>query len=223
MTETNDIINNKPTSIWLVDDHQLFRAGFKTLLNRLPSVHVNFEASDGAEFLAHLNTEKPDLVFLDISMPNIDGIAATQKALSIDPDLKIVILSMFGEREYYTKLVDLGIRGFLLKSCDFKEVEMAIKAIIDDGEFYFSQELLQQMVYNPSSSKVGQLICDISEREKDVLTEICNGLSSQEISEKLFISKRTVEKHRASLIIKTGCANTAALVVFAVKNGFYSV
>ncbi|MCQ2230207.1 MAG: response regulator transcription factor [Bacteroidales bacterium] len=223
MTETNDIINNKPTSIWLVDDHQLFRAGFKTLLNRLPSVHVTFEAADGADFLTHLNTEKPDLVFLDISMPNIDGIAATQKALSIDPDLKIVILSMFGEREYYTKLVDLGIRGFLLKSCDFKEVEMAIKAIIDDGEFYFSQELLQQMVYNPSSSKVGQPICDISEREKDVLTEICNGLSSQEISEKLFISKRTVEKHRASLIIKTGCANTAALVVFAVKNGFYSV
>jgi len=217
MTENNNTIN-----IWLVDDHQLFRAGFRTLLSRLPFVNVTYEASDGAEFLSRLTVEKPDLVFLDISMPNVDGVTATQSALSIDPELKIVILSMFGEREYYTKLVDLGIRGFLLKSCDFKEVEAAIKAI-GEGELYFSPELLEQMVYQPSSSKVDQATYEISEREKDVLTEICNGLSSQEISEKLFISKRTVEKHRASLIIKTGCANTAALVVFAVKNGLYTV
>lgn len=206
-------------NIWLIDDHQLFRAGFRTLLSRVEGVKVTYEASDGAEFLAQLNVSKPDIVFLDISMPKIDGITATQTALNIDPDIKIIILSMFGEREYYTRLVDLGIRGFLLKSCDFKEVEMAIEAV-RNGDFYFSQELLMQM---SQTSHEQSKIDDLSEREKDVLHEICAGLSNQEIADKLFISKRTVEKHRASVMVKTGCSNTASLVVFAVKNKLFEV
>lgn len=211
---TNDVMN-----IWLVDDHQLFRAGFRTLLSRLPHVNVSYEASDGAEFLARLNIEKPDLVFLDISMPKVDGITATQQAMQLDPDIRIVILSMFGEKEYYTKLVDMGVKGFLLKSCDFQEVELAIDAI-RGGDLYFSQELLNQMV-NSSSSKSPQ--DELSDREMDVLVEICGGSSNQDIADKLFISKRTVEKHRASLMMKTGCSNTASLVIYAVKNGLYTV
>lgn len=208
--------------IWLIDDHHLFRAGFKTLLSRLPFVSVVFEGSDGSDFLSQLRVDKPDLVFLDIAMQNVDGIKATETALANDPDLCIVILSMFGEKEYYTKLVELGVRGFLLKSCDFKEVETAIK-VIKDGDFYFSQELMQQMALAKHSSTTLNPCDDLSEREKDVLTEICNGGSNQEIADKLFISKRTVEKHRASLMVKTGCGNTASLVVFAVKNGLYTI
>lgn len=205
-------------NIWLVDDHQLFRAGFKTLLCRLRDAHVTFEASDGQEFIDHLVVAKPDVVFMDIAMPNLDGVKSTEMALAAYPDIKIIILSMFGEREYYTKLVDLGIRGFLLKSCDFKEVEMALEAV-KNGDYYFSQELLQQMVFMPQTQQDN----DLSQREKDVLTEICNGMSNQDIAEKLFISKRTVEKHRANIMLKTGCGNTASLVVFAVKNGLYRI
>lgn len=208
--------------VWLVDDHQLFRAGFRTLLTRVPGLDVGFEASDGAEFLRKLKDERPDLVFLDISMPEVDGVSATQTALAMYPDLKIVILSMFGEKEYYTKLVELGVRGFLLKSCDFKEVEMAVEAIVS-GDFYFSQELLQQMVFKGGNAKPAANYEELSEREKDILVEICGGASNQEIADKLFISKRTVEKHRANLMVKTGCSNTASLVVFAVKNGLYIV
>ncbi len=206
-------------NIWLVDDHHLFRAGFKTLLCRLRDADVTFEANDGQEFIDHLVVAKPDLVFMDIAMPNMDGLKATELALKTYPNLKIIILSMFGEKEYYTKLVDMGISGFLLKSCDFKEVEMAIDAV-KNGEYYFSQDLLQQMVFHSSSSQPDY---DLSQREKDILTEICNGESNQEIADKLFISKRTVEKHRANVMIKTGCANTASLVVFAVKNGLYKI
>lgn len=213
--------NDKPLNVWLVDDHQLFRAGFRTLLSRVPLLNVTFEASNGADFLKHLKIEQPDLVFLDISMPEVDGVQATQSAIAAYPDIKIVILSMYGEREFYTKLVDLGIRGFLLKSCDFKEVEMAVAAI-RAGDFYFSQELLQQMVFK-SSTSTNDNYDELSEREKDILTEICGGASNQEIADKLFISKRTVEKHRANLMVKTGCSNTASLVVFAVKNGLYTI
>ena len=206
-------------NIWLVDDHQLFRAGFKTLLCRLRDANVTFEANDGQEFIDHLYVAKPDVVFMDIAMPNMDGVAATERALAQWPEIKIIILSMFGEKEYYAKLVDIGIRGFLLKSCDFKEVEMALEAV-KNGDYYFSQELLQQMVFQSSQ---GQPDNELSQREKDVLTQICNGDSNQEIAEKLFISKRTVEKHRANIMMKTGCGNTASLVVFAVKNGLYKI
>lgn len=206
-------------NIWLVDDHHLFRAGFRTLLCRLRDANVTFEASNGQEFIYHLVVAKPDIVFIDIAMPVMDGVKATEEALARFPDLKIIILSMYGEKEYYTRLVDLGISGFLLKSCDFKEVEMAIEAV-KNGDYYFSQELLQQMVFQSSASQPDY---DLSQRERDILTEICNGESNQEIADRLFISKRTVEKHRANIMMKTGCGNTASLVVFAVKNGFYKI
>lgn len=206
-------------NIWLVDDHHLFRAGFRTLLCRLRDANVVFEAADGREFIDHLVVAKPDIVFLDIAMPNMDGIKATEEALAAHPDIKIIILSMYGEKDYYTRLVDIGIRGFLLKSCDFKEVEMAIEAV-RNGDYYFSQELLQQMIFQSSASQPDY---DLSQREHDILTEICNGGSNQEIAEKLFISKRTVEKHRANIMMKTGCGNTASLVVFAVKNGLFRI
>ncbi len=212
------MINNK---IWIIDDHQLFRAGFRTLLSKLPNISVTFEGSDGSEFLSQLENDKPDLVFLDISMPNIDGIKATQMAITRDPELRIVILSMFGEHEYYTRLVDYGVRGFLLKSCDFKEVEKAIDAVLS-GDLYFSQELLDQMSHK-DTTQTRNSNDELSERELDVLTLVCSGASSQEIADKLFISRRTVEKHRASIMMKTGCANTASLVVYAVKNELYKV
>ena len=206
-------------NIWLVDDHHLFRAGFRTLLCRLRNANVTCEASNGQDFIDHLVVAKPDIVFIDIAMPVMDGVKATEEALARFPDLKIIILSMYGEKEYYTRLVDLGISGFLLKSCDFKEVEMAIEAV-KNGDYYFSQELLQQMVFQSSASQPDY---DLSQRERDILTEICNGESNQEIADRLFISKRTVEKHRANIMMKTGCGNTASLVVFAVKNGFYKI
>lgn len=210
---------------WIIDDHLLFRAGFKTLLLRLEGVQVGFEGADGSDFLVELgrpDVVMPDVVFMDISMPHIDGVQATKTALAKHPDLPIIVLSMYGEREYYTQLVDYGVRGFLLKSCDFKEVEMALKAIAA-GDFYFSQELLQQMVFSRENNQTKDPDEELTEREKDVLTEVCSGLSNQEIADKLFISKRTVEKHRASIMVKTGCSNTASLVVYAVKNGLYKI
>ncbi|MCQ2237200.1 MAG: response regulator transcription factor [Bacteroidales bacterium] len=211
--------------IWLVDDHQLFRTGFRTLLQRIDGVRVTFEASDGEQFLEQLKTveQQPDIVFMDISMPRMNGLQATEAALSAIPDVNIIILSMFGEKEYYSRLINIGIKGFLLKSCDFSEVETAIKAV-SEGDMYFSEELLAQM--STSNNTVAANVSEedkLSDRELDVLALICSGESNQEIADHLFISKRTVEKHRANLMVKTGCANTASLVVYAVKMGLYRI
>ncbi len=208
--------------VWLVDDHLLFRAGFKTLLSRLGNMVVEREASNGAEFLDLLMVSQPDLVFLDIAMPHMDGNEAALKALAMFPDLKLIVLSMFGDQEYYSRLVEIGVKGYLLKSADFKEVEMAIESVLA-GEYYFSQELMQQAMRQNGLIRNGSTSCDLSEREKEILLEICNGHSNQEVADKFFISKRTVEKHRANLMLKTGCSNTASLVVYAIKNNFLRI
>lgn len=202
----------------LVDDHTLFRNGLKILLNNLSDYVVVGEAANGVEFLDLLESQQPDLVLLDIDMPVMDGIEAARKAIHKYPDLKIITLSMYGEEDYYYKMVDAGVKGFLLKNSDINEVKTALQTVLDGGS-YFSSELLQTLVNSlrsSQSSKETQTI--LSERETEILILICQGLSNQEIAEELFISKRTVDKHRANILEKSDSKNTAQLVMYAIKN-----
>ncbi len=210
--------------IMLVDDHTLFRDGMRRLLDNRTDCKVVAEASNGAEFLQTVN-ENPDIadvVFMDIDMPVIGGIEASQKALETNPDLKIITLSMHGDQEYYFKMVSVGVKGFLLKSSDFDEVTAAIETVCAGGT-YFSQELLCSLVRELKPSSEPRSEEQLSERETEVLLLICQGLSNQEIAERLFISKRTVDKHRANILDKTGCRNTANLVVYAIKNSLIEI
>ena len=163
--------------IILVDDHSLFRNGLRELLERCEGCRVVGEAASGEEFLAMMEGMEADIVFMDFSMPGLDGAQTTERALARRPELRIITLSMFGEESYYSRMVEAGARGFLLKDSD-----------------------------------IG-----------DVLEAVCRGLSNQEIADELFISKRTVDKHRANILEKTGCKNTASLVVYAIRNGIVEI
>ncbi len=204
--------------VFLVDDHSLFLNGLKMLLTTTKSFDVVGEASNGLEFMEQFLGADPDVVLMDISMPTMDGVEASRKALEIDPDLKIITLSMYGDQEYYTRMLEIGVRGFVLKDSDIQEVISAITTVAQGGN-YFSRQLLRGLILG---KKELPLIFgseeQLSERELEVLIEICQGLSNIEIADKLFISKRTVEKHRANVLLKTGCKNTASLVVFAIRN-----
>lgn len=213
-------MENNECSLFLVDDHALFREGLKGLLEGADDAEciIVDEASDGREFLEKLPYSKADVVLLDIDMPRMDGFDATRKALELRPELKIITLSMHGDEDYYFKMVSLGVKGFLLKSSEIDEVITAIKTVSDGGS-YFSQELLQSLVGSLKTSAKKENIGDnLSERELEILLLICKGFSNQEIADQLFISKRTVDKHRANILEKTGSKNTANLVVFAIKN-----
>ena len=203
--------------IHIVDDHRLFRQGLKILIENLPNVDKITESNNGQEFITFLQTEHPDLVLMDIEMPIINGVEATRHAMQLFPDLKIVALSMFGDEDYYYQMIDAGARGFLLKNTDFSEVKNAISAVLE-GSNYFSEELLYAIIRNIKTHKTETSDDLLSEREKCILLEICSGLSNQEIADKLSISKRTVDKHRSNILLKTNSKNTASLVMYAIKH-----
>lgn len=203
--------------IIIADDHQLFRNGLKILLNAFPDFEVAGEASNGQEFLKVLRDTKADVALMDINMPEMDGIEATWRGLRLCPTIDIIALSMYGEEEYYYKMVDAGAKGFILKDSDISEVKEAIITVRKGGSF-FSQELLYHVIQKIKHRENESKTANLSKREKEILIKICEGLSNQEIAEALFISKRTVDKHRANLLGKTNSKNTASLILFAIRN-----
>ena len=209
----------EPYKIILVDDHSLFRNGLRGLLERCAACRVVGEAASGEEFLAMLGGVDADVVFMDFAMPGLDGAQTTERALAQRPDLKIITLSMFGDEHYYQRMVEAGARGFLLKDSPFDEVVRAVETVHGGGT-YFSEPLLGSLTGRMCSSERSAGADEpLSARETEILVCVCRGLSNQEIADKLFISKRTVDKHRANILEKTGCRNTASLVVYAIRQG----
>lgn len=207
----------------LVDDHKLFRDGLKLLINNSGLAIVVAEASGGEEFLDLINDYQDAIIFMDIQMPDMSGIEATKQALQKYPDLKIIALTMFGEDEYYYQMIEAGVKGFLLKNTDIDEVLEAIQ-LVAKGENCFSKELLYSIIKNLSQTKKSSYTNpNLSDREIEILQLICEGLSNQEIADKLFISKRTVDKHRSNILEKTGSNNTASLVMYSIKNGIIEI
>lgn len=216
----------KKLKIYIVDDHKLFREGLKLLLSTQDFVQHIYEASNGLEFVENLSMIDCDVVLMDIEMPMMNGIDATQAALRQKPGMKIIVLSMYGDEQYYYKMIDAGVKGFVLKNSGIEKVITAIQKVAG-GENYFSEELLVNILNNmrDNNNKTEHEAPDneISERELEILYHVCRGSSNQEIADELFISKRTVDKHRANLLSKTGSRNTAALVMYAIKNKIINI
>ena len=208
--------------IALVDDHSLFRRGLKMLLTSHANFEVVAEASSGEEFLELMDAARPDVVFMDYSMGGMNGAEATERALERMPELKIISLTMFGDNAYYSRMATSGAKGFLLKDSEFDEVVEAVRTVCDGGT-YFSALLLESLSQSLHSVAGIDERDMLSEREVEILVGICQGLSTQEIADRHFISKRTVDKHRANILEKSGCKNTASLVVYAIKNGLVEV
>ena len=206
-------------NIALVDDHTLFRSGLAGLLSQHDNFEVVASVGSGEEFLAKLPEIDVDVVFMDISMSGIDVSETTRRALAERPELRIITLSMYGDEHFYTIMMECGACGFLLKDSNIEEVYAAVESVVG-GDSYFSSALLESLTRNMSRLAITTASEDdaLSDREIEILVEVGRGLSNQEIADKLFISKRTVDKHRANILEKTGCRNTANLVVYAIKN-----
>ncbi len=210
----------KKINIAIVDDHDLFRDGLKLVLSQIENFHVIFDTDSGFLFLDFLKTCKPDIVLMDIDMPEINGIETTKKALDLYPLLNVISLSMFSDTINYTQMISAGVKGFVLKKANKTELQQAINKVYSGGN-YFSQEILQKLAFNSllSTGKNESLTM----REIEILNLVCSGLTSHEIAEQLFISIKTVETHRTNIFQKAQVRNTAELLIWAVKNNLFSI
>ncbi|HNQ67495.1 MAG TPA: response regulator transcription factor [Bacteroidales bacterium] len=204
--------------IIIVDDHEIFRNGLKMVLGKLSYISLIGEAQNGQEFLDILNKDKPDIVLLDLEMPVMNGIEAAKLALEKFPDLNIITLTMFNDDEYIKSMMDVGVKGFLIKNINKDTLDKAILTVVNGGNYY-SEELFEffskQLTKEKKSDKN---IIDLTRREKEILQLLCEGLSNKEIAEELFISERTVLGHKTNLMIKTNCKNSLSLMAYAIKN-----
>ena len=215
-----------PIKIYIVDDHKVFRDGLKLLLSTINNVIVIGEASNGKFFLELLETEKPDIVFMDINMKEMDGIEATQKAIEKYPDIKIIALTSFEDEAYFNQMTELGVRGYLLKNSLKDDFEKAINKV-NEGYTYYSDELIVKL--SKKMSQFGKMRekqkeqLHFSDEEKELLQHICQGLTNKQIGDIMHISSRTVEAHRAKLLDKTSTKNSVSLAVYAIANNIITV
>lgn len=208
--------------IFLVDDHNLFREGLKFLLSNNDFISEIHEAENGKDLLKNILNVKPDIILMDIEMPVMNGIEATKETLKIYPKTKVIALSMYGNENFYSEMIDAGAKGFLLKNSKFEDVKKAITEV-NEGKNYFSPEILEAIIKNLNKKKYKKKNTDLTKREIEILYNICKGLSNQEIADFLYISKRTVDKHRENVLLKTQSKNTAGLVIYAIKNKIFEV
>jgi DNA-binding NarL/FixJ family response regulator len=207
----------------IVDDHEIFRNGLQTILNRMENIQLSGIAANGQEAIDLAKSKDVDVILMDIKMPIVDGIEATKKVIEHKPDLKIIALSMFGDEENLQQMILAGAKGFLLKNVTRKVLSHAIELVCNGGNYYseellgfFTKKYIQEI--QPENDDL-----QITKREMEVLQLVAEGLSNQEIADKLFISKRTVDGHKNNLIVKTGSKNMVDLLVYAIKNGLVKI
>jgi len=206
--------------IAIIDDHDLFREGIKLVLGQIENFEVIFDTSNGNLFIEFLQNSIPDVVLMDISMPIIDGVETTRKAIELRPNLNVIALSMFSDFTHYTQTINAGVKGFILKKSNKFELQQAIHTVFSGGN-YFGQEILQKMAFQSVHfSAAGN---QLTPRELDIINLVCKGFTSHEISDKLFISLKTVEVHRTNIFRKTDVRNIGELIVWAIKNNYFTI
>jgi len=203
----------KKKTIIIVDDHRVFHHGITQALDATGEFRVTAQAATGAQAVSLAEKTAPDLILMDISMPDLNGMEATRKILSVNPDIRILALSMHTEKIYVKGMLNAGASGYVLKSCSFKELMTAIRTVLA-GHVYVIPEITHLLV-NGSPDRLTRL----SDREKQVLIYIAEGHNSREIADILHLSVKTIDVYRRNLKSKLGIQSVAGLTRYALAKG----
>lgn len=204
-----------PIRVALVDDHALVRDGIKALLAVMTPLEVVGEAESGADAIEMVGRCQPDLLLVDISLRDMNGLELTRVLRSQYPSLKVLVLSMYDNNEYVSESVRAGASGYVLKNSPSREIIAAIEAIASGGTFY-SAEIAQRLIADKNTDN------ELTPRESQVLYKMAQGLNNKEMARELDISVRTVETHRLSIRRKLNIDKPAALVKYAIDHGIIS-
>ena len=205
------------TRIAITDDHVMVLKGIETMLTGTPEIEVVGTYKDAKETINRISKDQPDILLLDINLPDINGIDLCKQLLKKDPDLKIIALTSFEETSFVKRILNNGAHGYLLKNIDKLELLDAFKTVLS-GEQYLQKNIQKNLLLHAvGSKKSNSLIVNLTRREKEVLQAISEELTTQEISEKLFISPKTVETHRMNLMSKLGAKNSVGIIKIAIE------
>lgn len=211
----------KPIQVLLADDHAMFRAGLRALLDAESNIEIVGEASNGDEAVDMARTEKPDIVIMDLSMPEADGLEATRRISALDLDVDVLVLTVHAEEEYLVPVVEAGASGYLTKTSADRDLVEAIN-VVAKGEVYLPPQATRLLLKEYKAAEEGgdqSRLHELSSREQEVLALTAEGFSSREIGEKLFISPKTVDTYRSRIMKKLELNHRSELVRFALKVG----
>jgi DNA-binding NarL/FixJ family response regulator len=212
-------------SVFIADDHAIVRDGLRALLEANSDISVVGDAPDGQQAVSQVQNLHPDVVIMDISMPELNGINATQQILEASPAARVIILSMLGTPEHVYRALQAGARGYLLKESAGREVMEAVLAVYA-GETYLSQSiqntLISDYIQHKETAEKLDPLGRLSQREREIFTLVIDGLSSAEIGERLSLSPKTVESYRSRMMQKLGVTDLPGLIKFAMRAGLIS-
>lgn len=212
------------TTVLLVDDHKIFRDGLRTLIEK-EGMEVVGEAENGRKTIKLAEKLLPNVIIMDVSMPDMNGIEATRKIISEMPQVKVIALSMHSDRRFVLGMLEAGASGYLLKDCAFGELASAIKQVLT-GNKYLSPKIADVVVKgylnksNDSSVSGGAIL---TSREREILQLIAEGLTAKEIADHVFLSVKTVETHRRNIMQKLNMRSTVDLTKYAIREGLTSL
>lgn len=214
------------TRIVLADDHDMVRAGLRTLLEKHRGIEVVGEAADGPELVELARTLLPDVVITDITMPGMNGVEATRRVLEVAPQAKVIALSMHSERPFVTAILRAGASAYLLKNSAASELLLAIEAV-RRGETYLSPKIagtvVEGHVLKSAAGRAASVFAALTPRERQVLQLLAEGQTSKKIGAALHISVKTVETHRGQIMTKLGIRSVAELTKYAIREGLTSL
>ena len=209
-------------NIVIADDHEIFLDGLALMLSKHPGFKVCGRASNGQQLQEIVNREQPDIVLTDIRMPVVDGIQSTKQILAAHPAMGVIALSMFDEENLIIEMLEAGAKGYLLKNAHKDEIVDAINSVYHNKNYYCAQTsfLLATMIVrsNKFNSNTQPVPIVLNDREKMIIQMICQQQTTQQIADKICLSKRTVEGYRVKILEKIQAKNTAGVVIFALKN-----
>jgi two-component system response regulator NreC len=211
-----------PVKVFLVEDHEIVRQGIKALLEGEPDIIVTGEAPNGIEMLKKLESGQPDVLLMDMNMPEMSGVECTTEVKKRYPGVKVLILSMHDHESYLVDMIYAGADGYILKNSSREELLFAIRKVANEGVYISSEFALNMLAKHKRDTRKASPPVMLSDREMDVLVLIAEGHTNTEIADKLFTSVRTIETRRKNLLDKTGTTNTATLIRYAVVNGLVS-
>jgi DNA-binding NarL/FixJ family response regulator len=212
-------------NVIIADDHTIVRDGLRSLLEANPEIKVIGDAANGREVMDQVRELKPDVVIMDISMPELDGINATRQILEAYPTIRVIILSMLGTADHVFHALQAGARGYLLKESAGREVMEAVQSVYAGG-MYFSRPITHTMVDDYMQARTETLpdsLESLSLRESEILCLVLEGKTSAEIGKSIHLSPKTVESYRSRMMQKLGISDLAELIKFAIKHGLISV